>query len=87
VFLPEWAFTEADASPLLTHIKSGTAITTMGTPSPIYTSVEPVLCKGILEFCGVQKTRWFNLRAVPFITPKEREAWLTEVEQYISTLE
>jgi NAD(P)H dehydrogenase (quinone) len=86
VFLPEWAFTEADARPLLTHIKSGTAITTMGAPSPIYTSVEPVLCRGILEFCGVQKTRWFNLRAAPFITQDERLAWLAEVEQYIRTL-
>ena len=30
VFLPEWAFAEADAAPLLTHIRTGTAITTMG---------------------------------------------------------
>jgi putative NADPH-quinone reductase len=55
VFLPEWAFRESDAAPLLTHIKTGAAITTMGAPKPIYTSVESVLC----EFwnSGVQ-ARW-----------------------------
>ncbi|MBI5959896.1 MAG: NAD(P)H-dependent oxidoreductase [Chloroflexi bacterium] len=86
VFLPQWAFAEADASPLLTHIRSGTAITTMGAPKPIYTSVEPVLCKGILEFCGVQRTRWFNICQVNLIAPEERAAWLNEIEAYFRSL-
>jgi putative NADPH-quinone reductase len=86
VFLPEFAFAEADASPLLTHIRSGTAITTMGAPKPIYTSVEPVLCKGILEFCGVQRTRWFNICQVNLIPPEDRAAWLRDIETYFRQL-
>jgi len=86
VFLPEWAFGEADAAPMLSHIQTGTAITTMGAPEPIYTSVEPVLCKGILEFCGVRKTRWFNICQVGLKTPDERSAWLADIEAYLRTL-
>jgi putative NADPH-quinone reductase len=86
VFLPEWAFAEADAAPLLTHIRGATAITTMGSPRPIYTSVEAVLCKGILEFCGVQQTRWFNLCDVGVIAPEPRQAWLSEIEDYFRRL-
>lgn len=86
VFLPEWAFTEADASPLLTHIQGATAITTMGAPRPIYTSVEAVLCKGILEFCGVRQTRWFNLCEAGVIPQEKRLAWLSEVEAYVRSL-
>jgi putative NADPH-quinone reductase len=86
VFLPDWAFRERDAGPLLTHIRTGTAITTMGAPHPLYTSVEPVLCKGILEFCGVQRTAWFNLCQVSQCPPQEREAWLAGIEAYIRAL-
>jgi NAD(P)H dehydrogenase (quinone) len=86
VFLPEWAFRECDAAPLLTHIKTGTAITTMGAPRPIYTSVEAVLCKGILEFSGVQKTHWFNICEVGAKTQAERLAWLSGIEDFLRTL-
>jgi len=86
VFLPEWAFAEEDAAPLLTHIRTGTAITTMGAPRPIHTSVERVLCKGILEFCGVQRTRWINCCEVSQIAPEQRRAWLDEVEAYARAL-
>jgi len=86
VFLPQWAFTEADFSPLLTHIKGATIITTMGAPEPVYTSVEPVLCKGILEACGVRETRWFNLCAVSDVSQADREAWLGEIEMHLRHL-
>jgi putative NADPH-quinone reductase len=86
VFLPGFAFTEADAAPLLTHIQTGTAITTMGAPRPIYTSVEPVLLKGILEFCGVQRTQWFNLADIPNTTPEQRTAWVNEIIEHFRTL-
>jgi NAD(P)H dehydrogenase (quinone) len=86
VFLPEWAFREADAAPLLTFIKTGTVITTMGAPKPVYTSVEPVLCKGILEFCGVLRTRWFNICEVGVKTQEERRMWLSEIETYLRAL-
>lgn len=86
VFLPEWAFAEADAAPLLTHIQGATVITSMGAPEPIYTSVEPVLCKGILEFSGVQHTHWFNICNVSKVSLAEREAWLGEVTRHLKTL-
>jgi NAD(P)H dehydrogenase (quinone) len=86
VFLPEWAFRECDAAPLLTHIKTGTAITTMGAPMLICTSVETVLCKGILEFSGVQKTHWFNICEVGAKTQTERLAWLNGIEIFLRTL-
>ena len=86
VFLPEWAFAEEDASPLLTHIRTGTAITTMGAPRPVYTSVERVLCKGILEFCGVQWTRWINCCEVSQVSLEQRCVWLDEVEAYARAL-
>jgi putative NADPH-quinone reductase len=86
VFLPGWAFVEADASPLLTRIGGATAITTMGAPEPIYTSVEPVLCKGILGFCGIQTCQWFNICEVQLKTTDERETWLVEIEIYLRSL-
>lgn len=86
VFLPDWAFRESDAAPLLTHIRGATVITTMGAPKPIYTSVEPVLCKGILEFCGVQKTRWINFCEVSLVSDDQRAAWLKQVEDHARSI-
>jgi NAD(P)H dehydrogenase (quinone) len=87
VFLPEWAFAEADAAPLLTHISGATVITTMGAPRPIHTSVEAVVCHGILEFCGVRHTRWFNLCEVGLLTDEARCAWLDQIAAALRTLE
>ncbi|NDJ76647.1 MAG: flavodoxin family protein [Chloroflexi bacterium] len=86
VFLPGWAFADPDATPLLTHIQTGTAITTMSAPQVIHTSVEPVLCKGILEFAGVQRTRWFNLLQVSQKSTDEKAVWLAEIEAYLRAL-
>ncbi len=86
VFLPGFAFNEADFTPRLTHIKSGTVITTMGAPEVIYTSVEPVLCKGILEVCGVQRTRWYNLTEVSLQPEHVRDAWVDEILAHVRTL-
>jgi putative NADPH-quinone reductase len=86
VFLPDWAFAEADASPKLAHIKTGTAITTMGAPKPIWTSVEAVLCKGILEFCGVQRTQWINYCTPSLVSSETRASWLADVEAYARNL-
>jgi len=87
VFLPDWAFGEADARPLLTHIRSGAAVTTMGAPRPIHTSVEAALLRGTLEFCGVQRTRWFNICEVGVVSAEARQAFLQQVEEYARSLE
>lgn len=57
-----------------------------GRAAPIYTSVERVLCKGILEFCGVQRTRWINFCEVSLVSPEQRRAWLDEVEAVARSL-
>jgi putative NADPH-quinone reductase len=86
VFLPEWAFSEANATPLLTHLTGATVITTMGAPQAIFTSVEPVLCRGILGFCGVQRTKWFNICDLPNSTLEQRAEYLDEIETYMRQL-
>lgn len=86
VFLPGFAFDEADFTPRLTHIKSGTVITTMGAPTVVYTSVEPVLCKGILEVCGVQATQWHNLTEVSLQPAEVRVEWVESILAHVRTL-
>ena len=80
VFTPEWAFTEADATPLLTHITGATVVTTMGAPEITFNSVEPVLCKGTLGFCGITNYRWVNFLDVGNVAAAQRRTWLDEVE-------
>ncbi len=79
VFLPGWAFTEADFLPLLGHIRGATVITTMGAPKAVHTSVVPALCKGTLEACGVGPTRWINFLEVGNVAEEQREVWLAGV--------
>lgn len=86
VFLPGWAFVETDASPKLTFIQGATVITTMAAPEVIHTAVEPVVCKGILGFCGIEHTRWFNICEVSQITDAARETWLVEIETHLRQL-
>jgi putative NADPH-quinone reductase len=86
VFLPEWAFTEADALPLLTHITGATAITTMGAPEITYNSVERVLLKGTLGFCGIKQTRYINFLDVGNASLEQRQQWLNGVESYARQL-
>jgi NAD(P)H dehydrogenase (quinone) len=86
VFLPEWAFTEADALPLLTHITGATAITTMGAPEITYNSVERVLLKGTLGFCGIKQTCYINFLDVGNANLEQRQQWLNEVESYARQL-
>jgi len=81
VFLPDWAFAEADASPRLTHILGATVITTMGAPKAVHTSVEAALCRGTLEMCGVGRTTWINFLEVGNSTPEQRAEWLARVAE------
>ncbi|OHD24724.1 MAG: hypothetical protein A2Y38_05845 [Spirochaetes bacterium GWB1_59_5] len=79
VFLPGWAFAEADASPLLTRLRGATVITTMGAPKAVHTSVQPAVCRGTLEMVGVRRTRWINFLDLGNSTPAQRAGWLAEV--------
>lgn len=86
VFTPGFAFTEDDFSPLLTHIKSGTAITTMGAPEAKYTDIEKSFLQGTLGVCGVQRTAWLNFVDIPNSTHAQRTAWLDEVAAHVRGL-
>lgn len=79
VFLPDWAFAEADASPKLGHIRGATVITTMGAPKAVHTSVEAALCRGTLGMAGVGRTEWINFLDVGNSTPETRSLWLSRV--------
>lgn len=87
VFLPGWAFDGSDATPLLKHISGATVITTMGAPQVIHTSVESVLCKGILGFSGISKYKWFNICDIPNSTKDQRAAYLYEIAEYLKKLD
>ena len=86
VFTPAFAFSESDFSPLLTHIKSGTAITTMGGPEAKYTDLEKSFLQGTLGVCGVQRTRWLNFVDIPNSTHEGRVAWMDEVAAHVRAL-
>lgn len=86
VFLPGWAFREDDASPLLTDISGATVITTMGAPESPHTCVEPVLCRGILGFCGIREYKWFYIRDIANKPSVERTAYLDEIEAHLREL-
>ena len=86
VFTPGFAFTEDDFSPLLTHIKSGTAITTLGAPEAQYTDIEKSFLQGTLGVCGVQRTQWLRFVNIPNSTHAQRTAWLDEVAAYVRGL-
>lgn len=81
MFLPGWAFAEADASPLLTQLRGATVITTMGAPKAVHTSVQPAVCRGTLEMVGVRCTRWINFLDVGNSTPAQRSGWLAQVAE------
>ena len=86
VFLPGWAFREDDAAPLLTSIDGATVITTMGAPEAVHTSVEPVLCRGILGFCGIEESRWLNITDVAHRPPEARAAFLDKIAAHLREL-
>ncbi len=86
VFLPGWAFREDDASPLLFSVGGATVITTMGAPESPHTSVEPVLCRGILEFCGIKNNKLFGIRDIANKLPEERAAYLDDIEAHLREL-
>jgi len=87
VFLPDWAFAEADFSPKLTGLRGATAITTMGAPKAVHTSVEAALCRGTLEACGVRGARWLNFLDVGASTPERRAEWLQSVRDSVAALD
>ncbi len=86
VFTPGFAFTEEDFSPLLTHIQSGTVITTMGAPKAQYTDIEKAFLQGTLGVCGVQRTHWLNFTDIPNSSQQQRRTWMDEVAGYVRAL-
>jgi len=79
VFLPGWAFAEADFSPLLGRIRGATVATTMGAPVADTVSVRQAVCEGLLRKCGIGDIAWLNILDVGNSSPEAREAWLESI--------
>ena len=81
VFLPDWAFAEADASPNLGHVIGATVINTTGAPKAVHTSVEAALCRVTLGMAGVRRNEWINFLDVGNSTPEQRADWLSRASE------
>lgn len=79
VFLPGWAFAEADFSPLLGRVRGATVATTMGAPVADTVSVRQAVCDGLLRKCGVAEVAWLNILDVGNSSLEAREAWLESI--------
>lgn len=90
VLLPGFAFTKGSyPQPLLTHIQSATIFTTTAVSDEIHRSdfnnaMEWVLCKGTLQFIGVQQTTWLNFGEAGIADRAAHSAWLEKVGEYAS---
>ena len=88
VLLPGFAFTTDQVpAPLLNHIQQASIFTTTGTPDKYHreeynNALEGVLCKGTLEFCGVQQVNWYNFGETGFAPRKKHEDWIEFVLDY-----
>jgi len=93
VFLNDWAYGQIGFIPkgMLTHIKGATVVATLGAPKFFYgiilrNAVELLFSKGILNFCGVKKVKWFALYDVENQTNEKRRKWLAEIKTYTTGL-
>ena len=92
VLLPGFAFTTDQAPlPLLGHIRAASVLTTSGVTDAqlrreYHDTVEWVLCKGTLEFCGVGECRWLNFGEVGFASQEKHARWLDYIEEYARDL-
>ena len=92
VLTPGFAFTKGEVpSPLLTHIKGATVITSTGTPDDqhrenYHNALKWVLCEGTLKFCGIDAISWLNFGGTGFIAKEKHAEWIRSVEHIIQNI-
>ena len=92
VFTPGFAFTTGQVpEPLLGHIQGATVLTTTGVPNKqhreeYHNALHWVLCKGVLEFCGISPVDWLNFGETGFAPRAEHAAWLEEIRAFAKRL-
>lgn len=90
VFTPGFAFTTGQVpEPLLGHIQGASVLTTTGVPDEqhrekYHNALYWVLCKGVLEFCGISPVKWLNFGETGFAPRAEHAGWLDDVRTYAS---
>jgi len=92
VLLPGFAFTKGPfPQPLLTHIHSASIFTTTAVPDEMHrrefhNALEWVLCKGTLQFIGIQQNSWLNFGETGIANQAAHADWLEKVREYASQL-
>jgi len=88
VLLPGFAFTtDQEPKPLLNHITGATIFTTTAVPDDFHrkefnNALESVLCKGTLNFVGIQEIEWLNFGDTGFTNQAKHKEWLKFVREY-----
>ncbi len=93
VFLNDWAYGKIGFIPkgMLTQIKGATVVATMGASKFFYglilsSAAEHLFSKGILNFCGVEKVKWFAFYDAENQTDEKRRKWLAEIKTHATEL-
>lgn len=95
VIFPGLAYSQEKNSmrmkPLLTNIKSVTVISTMNTPSWLYSilfgnAVRKALLVGAFWKTGYKNRKWINLTQVKSASPAKRQSWLKKIEERFTKL-
>lgn len=95
VIFPGLAYSQEKNSmrmkPLLTNIKSVTVISTMNTPSWLYSilfgnAVRKALLVGTFWKTGYKNRKWINLTQVKSASPAKRQSWLKKIEERFTKL-
>jgi NAD(P)H dehydrogenase (quinone) len=92
VFTPGFAFTKGQVpAPLLQTIQGASVLTTTGAPDALHreeyhNALHWVLCKGVLDFCGISPVTWLNFGDTGFAPREDHCAWLDEVREHAKGL-
>jgi NAD(P)H dehydrogenase (quinone) len=92
VLLPGFAFTEDQfPQPLLTRIQSAAVFTTTAVGDEDHrrqfrNALEWVLCRGTLQFIGIEQVEWLNFGETGFASQETHTAWLASVREYARRL-
>ncbi len=88
VLLPGFAFTKGDdPKPLLTNIQSAaifttTAVSDMTHREGFNNALDWVLCKGTLDFIGVNNSQWLNFGETGIVSYEKHQDWLRQVKEF-----
>lgn len=92
VLLPGFAFSKGQfPEPMLNHIKGAMILTTSAVSTEVirdiyHNTIDWVLSKGTLAFCGVSVVTWHNFGETGFASKEDHETWLNFIRDCGSEL-